>query len=115
GEKLLKTIRGNKYALRSMTAPGTAFVNHRYLGTDSQVALYPDYLARAEKEDVDPHDSSGIVNKAFSHAAIKAGGFTWEKVGRVYFEAMPYLTFDETFKGMADKTIATAQKLFGAG
>lgn len=115
GAKLIRTYKGKTYALRSMSNPGTGFVDHPRLGTDSQIALYPDYLARAEKESVDPHDSSGIVNKAFYHASKKLGGFTWEKVGRVYFEAMPYLTFDETFEGIANKTIAAAQKLFGRG
>ena len=115
GNKLLKTINGKTYALRSMTAPGTAFVDHPYLGTDTQVGRYSEYVARDNLEEVDPHDSSGIVNKAFSHAAIKVGGNTWDKIGKVYFDTMPRLAFSETFEGMANKTIKKAQEIFGKG
>lgn len=115
GSEIIAEYKGKKYALRSMANPGTGFVNHPYLGTDTQVWRYSDYLSRAETENVDPHDSSGIVNKAFWHASTKLGGNSWEKAGRVFFEAMPLLKFDETFAGIADKTIATAGKLFGQG
>lgn len=115
GSEIIAEYKGRKYALRSMADPGKGFVNHPYLGTDSQVATYPDYLARREQGEVDPHDSSGIPNKAFWHASIKLGGYSWEKAGRIFFETMPLIKFDETFAGLAEKTIGTAGRIFGRG
>ncbi len=115
GEGLIKSQKGHDYALRSMKAPGTGFVDHPQLGTDSQVATYGDYVARAESEEVDPHDASGIPNRAFYEASIRLGGNSWDKAGRIFFETYPVLVFGETFKGLADKTIATAEKIFGKG
>lgn len=113
GAGLIKSKNGQEFALRSMKEPGTGFVNHPQLGTDTQVKNFGEYMQRAEFEEVDPHDSSGVVNKAFYEASIKMGGLTWEKAGRIFFETYPYLVFDETFKGIADKTAATAEHIFG--
>jgi Zn-dependent metalloprotease len=115
GDGLIMNYRGKKFALRSMSNPGTGYVDHPRLGSDSQLKNYGDYVAAAAQREVDPHDSSGIVNKAFYEAAMKLGGNTWDKAGRIYFETLPYLTFNETFSGMANKTVATAQRLFGKG
>jgi Zn-dependent metalloprotease len=115
GQGLLSKRKGKEYALRSMSNPGTGFVDHPDLGTDSQIWKYGDYKKRAEQGEVDPHDSSGVVNKAFYVSAMKLGGSTWEKAGRIYFESMPYIKVDETFAGLADKTIATAIRIFGEG
>lgn len=113
GEGLIIGSGRKKYALRSMSKPGTGFVNHPRLGSDSQIATYGEYKAAAAKGTVDPHDSSGIVNKAFYEASVKLGGNTWEKSGKIFFETLPVLKFNESFAGIADKTIDTAVKLFG--
>jgi Zn-dependent metalloprotease len=115
GDDLIKSIKGRAYALRSMSNPGTGFVDHPQLGTDSQLKNYGDYVAAAQQKAVDPHDSSGIVNKAFYETAMKLGGYAWDKAGRIYFETLPYLTFSETFSGIADKATATAQRIYGKG
>lgn len=109
---ILPTRDGRQYALRSMINPGKGFVDHPYLGTDSQVASYPDYQALAAKGTVDPHDSSGIPNKAYAVASQKIGGFAWDTIVKVWYETYPVVKPDETFQGLADKTVATAKKIF---
>ncbi len=37
---------------------------------------------------MDPHDSSGIPNRAFALAAIAIGGKSWEKCGQIWYQAM---------------------------
>jgi Zn-dependent metalloprotease len=113
GEGLILGSNGKKYALRSMSKPGTGFVNHPRLGTDSQIGNYADYVSASRAGEVDPHDSSGIVNKAFYEASVKLGGNTWDKAGMIFFKTLPSLKTNENFAGIADKTIATASKLFG--
>jgi Zn-dependent metalloprotease len=49
----------------------------------------------------DPHDNSGIPNRAFYLAASEIGGFSWEIIGRIWYAATldrkchPKLTFSE--------------------
>ena len=35
-----------------------------------------------------PHESSGIPNFAFYKAAIDIGGKSWEKIGKIWYQAM---------------------------
>jgi Zn-dependent metalloprotease len=37
---------------------------------------------------MDPHDSSGIPNLAFYKAAIAIGGNSWEKTGKIWYQAL---------------------------
>jgi Zn-dependent metalloprotease len=37
---------------------------------------------------MDPHESSGIPNRAFHMAALAIGGRSWEKAGRVWYRAL---------------------------
>jgi Zn-dependent metalloprotease len=37
---------------------------------------------------MDPHESSGIPNRAFHAAALALGGRSWEKAGRVWYRAL---------------------------
>ena len=114
GEKLLLPKSGKTYALRDMLKPGAAFVDHPILGTDSQIAHYADYKVRAEEGPVDPHDGSGIVNKAFAVAATTYGGNAWEKIGQAFFKTLPNVVPNETFKGLANKNLAVAKINFSA-
>lgn len=106
-------IKKNALALRSMKEPGSAFKNHSALGDDSQVASYAEYLQRAEAGPVDPHDASGISNKAFATLAIQIGGHAWEKAGKIFFEVMPHLKHDLTFNDLATLTLNQAKTSYG--
>ena len=107
-------LLGKKYALRSLKAPGTAYVNHPVLGTDPQPATMSGYVD-------DPYDNGGvhynssIPNHAFYVAALKTGGFAWEKIGKIWYAALcdtklvtPTCDF-ATFKNV---TLFYAQQLF---
>lgn len=88
GEKVLK---GAKYALRSMKAPGTAYVNHPDLGTDPQPATFDNFMQLPDTQRGDyggVHINSGITNFAFYVAAFNMGGFSWEKAGRIWYAAL---------------------------
>ena len=107
-------LRGDQYALRSLKEPGTAYKNHPDLGTDPQPANMSGYT-------VDPYDSggvhlnSGIPNHAFYLACFDVGGFSWEKVGRVWYAAMCDKTAVKpaaTFRDFRNATLAHARKLF---
>jgi Zn-dependent metalloprotease len=37
---------------------------------------------------MDPHESSGIPNLAFYNAAIAIGGYSWQKAGKIWYEAL---------------------------
>jgi Zn-dependent metalloprotease len=65
---------------------------------------------------MDPHVSSGIPNNAFYRAATAIGGKSWEKAGKVWFQALtgygpaPQLTM----KQFADRTRSAAAQMFAA-
>jgi Zn-dependent metalloprotease len=107
-------LLGKNYALRSLKAPGTAYVNHPVLGTDPQPANMSGYVD-------DPYDNGGvhynssIPNHAFYVAAFNTGGFAWEKIGKIWYAALcdtklvpPTCDF-ATFK---DATLFYAKQLF---
>lgn len=74
-------------ALRSMKAPGTAYLNDPYLGDDPQPKHYRDrYKGTADNAGV--HINSGIPNHAFYLAATKVGGQAWKTVGKVWYQVM---------------------------
>lgn len=112
GEGLIK--KGN-LPLRSMLNPGNAYKDHPVLGTDSQISNYADYVTRSEFEEVDPHDSSGISNKAFAKMAVELEGFSWDIAGRIFFEALPHIKHDATFKDLANITLDQVAKSYGKG
>jgi Zn-dependent metalloprotease len=37
---------------------------------------------------MDPHESSGIPNLAFYNAAVAIGGYSWQKTGKIWYEAL---------------------------
>lgn len=105
---------GGKYALRSLKAPGTAFRNHPVWGTDPQ----PSHMSGYTDDPTDNggvHRNSGIPNHAFYLAAVKLGGFAWEKVGKVWYAAMcdkVAVKTDASFADFKNATLKQAQKLF---
>ena len=102
-------------ALRSMSAPGTAF-DDPVLGRDPQVGHMDDYV-QTEEDSGGVHINSGIPNKAFHAAATAVGGPAWEKPGRIWYAAMtdPELTPDADFRLFAGIAIRAARLLFGQG
>lgn len=61
------------------------------------------------------HIYSGIPNKAFYNASVAFGGYSWEKAGKIWWETMRAgkVPTNCTFKQFANKTVDTAQNLFG--
>lgn len=89
-------------ALRSMSQPGTAWQD------DDQPSTYDKYVQGG-----DVHTNSGIPNHAFYLAAMKIGGYAWEKTGRIWYKALSLLHPDSSFSDTANATIMSAGLLFG--
>jgi Zn-dependent metalloprotease len=109
------TLIGSEYAIRSLKAPGTAYVNHPILGTDPQVSHLKDYV-EGSYDNGGVHLNSGIPNHAFYLAAHHVGGYAWEKVGKVWYNAMCNsitVPTNATFLMFKDATIHEAIQLFG--
>lgn len=113
GENILV---GDQYAIRSLKAPGTAYVDHPDLGTDPQPAHMSGYTD-------DPNDNggvhlnSGIPSHAFYLAAFDVGGYAWEKVGRVWYQAMcdkKLVPVNATFAAFKQATLNISSTLYGA-
>ena len=114
GDRILK---GRKYALRSMKAPGSAYKNHPDLGDDPQPAVMSDFIKMMD-DDGGVHFNSGIPNYAFYVAAYEMGGNAWEKAGSIWYAALTDTTTlkkNATFKDARKVTLAKAKKLFGTG
>jgi Zn-dependent metalloprotease len=108
---------GEGYALRSMRAPGTAFVEHPVLGTDPQPGHMDDFVTLPPWEDNGGvHINSGIPNRAFCLAATALGGHAWERAGRIWYRTLcDRLPADATFARCAAATAAVAREMFGPG
>jgi len=101
GAGILKPKYGQ--ALRSMKAPGTAWVQ------DDQPSTMAGYVKGG-----DVHTNSGIPNHAFYLAATAMGGFAWEKAGPIWYRALSLLTTTAGFADAAQATIEAAGALYGA-
>lgn len=108
---------GPNNALRSLKAPGTAFIGHSLLGDDPQFPTMDQYQNLSYSKDYGGvHINSGIPNHAFYLAAIEIGGNAWEKAGVIWYHALiNKLKSNATFIDAAKATIASANKLFGTG
>jgi Zn-dependent metalloprotease len=106
---------GDKYALRSMKAPGKAFVNHPDLGDDPQPATMDDYVDTIE-DDGGVHINSGIPNHAFYVAAWEMAGNAWEKAGKIWYAAATdkkLMKKHADFHDCREATLNKAAGLFG--
>ena len=61
------------------------------------------------------HINSGIPNRAFYEAAVRLGGYAWEKAGLIWYKTLcdrlkPLSTFGDAVR----LTGAVAKELFGA-
>ena len=95
-------------ALRSMAAPGTAY-DDPVLGKDPQPAHMDDFVTTAT-DNGGVHINSGIPNRAFHLAATALGGYSWERAGRVWYDALrdPALTPTASFTDFVAATLRAA-------
>lgn len=110
---------GDQYSLRSMKAPGTAYIGHPELGDDPQPAAMDDYRDM-EDDNGGVHINSGIPNHAFYLMANKFYAInknryrnSWESVGPVWYEAKMGLSPRATFYDLVEVTSNAAEKHFG--
>lgn len=104
GEQVLARKLGR--AVRSLKSPGNERVTWR---GDEQMRSVEQYYDGCEV-----HDASGIPNHAFYRAAMKIGGYAWEKTGRIWFEAYDSLKPTAQFTDFARATLAVAERRHGA-
>ncbi|MCL2899704.1 M4 family metallopeptidase [Brenneria tiliae] len=83
-ELLAEGIHGT--GLRSMSNPGTAY-DDLLLGTDPQPSHMDNYINTRE-DNGGVHLNSGIPNRAFYLAATALGGYSWEKAGWIWYDAL---------------------------
>jgi Zn-dependent metalloprotease len=105
-------------AIRSMSAPGTAY-DDPILGRDPQPAHMRDYVKTAD-DNGGVHINSGILNHGFYLAAVGLGGETWPVLGLVWFVTLTsvkprLLRPDAGFPDFVDATVAVAGRLYGSG
>jgi Zn-dependent metalloprotease len=100
-------------ALRSMSAPGTAYDDPK-LGKDPQPAHMRDYVDTMQ-DNGGVHINSGIPNKAFYLAATALGGHSWEKAGKIWYAAVRdnRVTEGTKFLEFAGVTVDLAGRLPG--
>jgi Zn-dependent metalloprotease len=105
----------NGVALRSMEAPGTAY-DDPVLGRDPQPAHMSDYVATSS-DNGGVHINSGIPNHAFYLAATTLGGYAWEHVGWVWYQALlsPRMRERMGFREFAALTCQVAIQTYGFG
>lgn len=103
----------NGIALRSLKNPGTAY-DDKVLGKDMQPSHTKDFIDTFQ-DNGGVHLNSGIPNHAFYLAAIRMSEYSWEKVGRIWYETIQdnHLKPKSSFKDFALLTVLSAQRLFG--
>jgi Zn-dependent metalloprotease len=77
------------------------------------LAPQPTKFARY-RDGMDPHESSGIPNFAFYKAAVAIGGRSWEKAGRIWYQALTGFAPSPNMKmtAFAKRTRSLAGSLF---
>lgn len=110
----LFTKKVNGKAIRSMKEPGTAY-HDDLLGRDPQPGHMKDYI-ETDEDNGGVHLNSGIPNRAFYETAIRLGGYTWEKAGRIWYVTLKdKLRPNSNFAEAARLTVIAAAELFGKG
>ena len=102
----------NAVALRSMREPGTAYDDPQ-IGRDPQVGRMADFV-ETEEDNGGVHINSGIPNRAFTLAALELGGFSWERVGQVWYDTLTAgeLTPRSDFAAFAQASLNSAARRF---
>ncbi|MES1174237.1 MAG: M4 family metallopeptidase [Myxococcales bacterium] len=96
----LATSKG-KTCLRDMLAPSASHC----------LSPQPDTYSQIDPMD-DPHDTSGVPNKAFAKFAQALGGNSWDVAIKVWYDACrnPLLTSNATFAQFASLTASAAKE-----
>ncbi|MHA1311240.1 MAG: M4 family metallopeptidase [Candidatus Helarchaeota archaeon] len=103
---------GEKYAIRSLKSPGTAYVNHPQLGTDPQPSTMDKYKdLEIYQDNGGVHVNCGIPNHAFYVAAMELGGYAWEKVGLIWYKLLQKLDSNANFERAAKLSIEIAEEM----
>ncbi len=102
----------NGVALRSMKEPGSAYDDPRLGGKDPQPGHMDDYV-HTPRDNGGVHINSGIPNRAFYLAATALGGHSWERAGRIWYDALrdPRTTETTRFLTFARTTVRVAGAL----
>jgi Zn-dependent metalloprotease len=108
-DMLSPKIKGS--ALRSMKAPGSAY-DDPMLGKDPQPAHMKDYV-KTKEDNGGVHINSGIPNRAFYLAAVEIGGFSWDKICKIWFDSLDRTTEKTDFEDFAIITFRTAENMYG--
>jgi Zn-dependent metalloprotease len=101
-------------ALRSMSAPGTAY-DDDVLGKDPQPAHLDDYVETTD-DNGGVHLNSGIPNRAFFLVADALGGRAWERAGQVWYDTLVGgdVATTASFADFARATVTAATGRYGA-
>ncbi|ASF48391.1 M4 family metallopeptidase [Methylovulum psychrotolerans] len=84
-------------ALRSMQDPGNRDLT--WVGDDQPKTM------DGYEEGGDVHTNSGIPNYAFYLAAMNLGGNSWDKAAKIWYQALPLLHPNASFKEAAKATV----------
>jgi len=98
-------------ALRSLRAPGTAYVG------DDQPSTMAGYVEMPDTDQGDwggVHRNSGIPNHAFYLLATRLGGNAWEDAGQIWYDTLLALQSNADFKSCAGTAYEMAGRRFGA-
>ncbi|AWB90540.1 M4 family peptidase [Salinibacterium hongtaonis] len=100
--------------LRNMLNPGTAY-DDDVIGKDPQPAHMTDFVV-TDADNGGVHLNSGIPNRAFALLSRDLGGFSWERAGVIWFDALTSgLPKTATFTRFATSTVTAAAARFGSG
>jgi hypothetical protein len=105
-------VSAKAVALRSLKAPGTAYVDEPTLGRDRQVSDVK-HLYTGGDDNGGVHINSGIPSKAFYEVAIRLKGYAWERPAHIWYKAYEKLKTNSTFQDLADATLAVAAESYG--
>ena len=107
-----KKVKG--VALRSMMEPGTAY-DDPTIGKDPQPGHMKNYV-KTSNDNGGVHINSGIPNRAFYLAAMKIGGYSWEKTGKIWYITLrDRLRENSNFSQSAKLTYDVAGNIYGVG
>ena len=100
-------------SLRTFKA-GKAYEDDPILGTDPQPKHLKDRY-KGPEDNGGVHINSGIPNHAFYLTAMKIGGRSWVRAGRIWYRTLLSLTTTSGFKDMVQTTATVAMTEFGRG
>ena len=110
------SIMGPKTKVKSLRTfkAEKAYEGDPILGTDPQPKHVKDkYRGSADNGGV--HINSGIPNHAFYLTAMKIGGRSWLRAGRIWYRTLLNLTANSGFKDMVETSVTAAATEFGRG